>query len=248
MKNALSQLWQQAGTRFNLLFAGGVVGIQATVIGLIRDVTENQAVSYTLAAVLLGALVLETVALFWKQRELRTMYAGIESSFMVFVLWFVHLIFGPIMIMLAFTALGYENPVEGVLPMTLIFGIVIRDIAILMMFMALEPLPKEADLIKIKKRGKIADALFIVFALLSYFFLWDGLVAASEHGFAGRPFLSTIGELIAAIIVFGFFFLGSRIGPFIEESYAIQAGKKEFGMIFTIVLAGAAAIVPLYFI
>lgn len=243
LTSTLGTLWKQAGTRFNLLFAGSVFGIQAAAVGTLNDVLHNDSVSRTLGALLIIGLVVETVALYWKWKEMRMNYAGAESSGFVFAVWFTHLVLGPILWMLALTAFGidFETSTIGIIG---IFAIVIRDLALLMFFMGLDPLPKEAHIPKIRFKGKLADVMLLSFSITAYLLIWEGMLG--DMTFHGQRFLVTIPELIAAIMLFFFFYLSTRMGHFIEESYAISAGKKETGLIITTIIAGVAAILPLY--
>ena len=242
--STLNQIWHQAGTRFNLIFAGSVFGIQAAALGTLHDVLHNDAVSFTLGVLLVIGLFVETVALYWKWKEMRMNYPGVESSGVVFIVWFTHLVLGPILWMLALDAFGLDLE-SSAIGMIGIVAIVIRDLALFMFFMGLDPLPKDADIPKIRFKGKIADVMLVVFSITAYFLIWEGMLG--DMTFRGQRFLATLGELIAAIMLFFFFYLSTRMGHFIEESYAIEAGKKETGLIITTALAGLAAIVPLYF-
>lgn len=239
-----TRLWQQEGTRFNTLFSVFVVCIHIFLMNSATGVIQHNTVSYIWGVFIVMLLVIETLAIYWKHQELRIDYHGVEPNGFIYLLWFLHLCIGPALVIFAGASFGldFDNSIllQSVMPI-----FVIRELWILAMILLLHSLPEKTNIQLLRKRGQLANHLLLLFAVSTYFIFWEVLLDQSI--FIGKPILSIVVYTIAVLILFIIFFLGTRMMIFVQESYAIAAGKKEYGLIWTIFIAACASIIPLYF-
>lgn len=240
------------GLLFNLLFAGAAVILHFWALPRAVETLEFTTLRHVLGAGILIGLALEPFALRVKFREtLRDIHGGIlgdrdedagpRSLGLVFA-WFVHLVVGAILLLLALQALGFGPRTYPLLFVGAATILVLREMYIL----GLIVVPPNRDRRTSSWRIIASDLVLLGLAGLAYSASWT-MIAGRLARLAGEGIGALITEIVLAAGLFLLFLIAMRFGFLVEEGIASRNRAMRYAVRLSLLAALAAALLPYYF-
>jgi len=239
------------GLLFNLLFAGIAVALHFWALPRAVETLDYGTLRYVLGFGILIGLMLEPFALRVKFREtLRDIHGGIlgdrdedagPRSLGLVLAWFIHLVVGAILLLLAMQALGFGPRSYPMLFVGAATVLVLREMYIL----GLIVVPPDRDRRTSGWRIFASDLVLLGLAGLGYSAGWT-VIAARVARAAGESWTSLISEGVIAAGLFALFLVAMRFGFLVEEGIASRNRIMRYSVWLSIALAIAAAMLPYY--
>lgn len=239
------------GLLFNLTFAGIAVGLHFWGLPRAAEAMEFRTLRHLLGFGILIGLALEPFALRVKFREtLRDVHGGIlgdrdedagPRSLGLVLAWFVHLVVGAILLLLALQALGFgprSYPLLFVFAATLL---VLRQMYILGLIIV----PPDRDRRTSGWRIFASDLVLLGLAAAAYSAGWTVIVARLGR-LAGEGLVGMITEGALAAGLFALMLVAMRFGFLVEEGIACRNRIMRYSVWLSILAALAAAMLPYY--
>jgi hypothetical protein len=240
------------GLLFNLLFAGAAVSLHFWGLPSAAETLEFATLRHVLGVGILIGLALEPFALRVKFREtLRDVHGGIlgdrdedagPRSLGLVLAWFIHLVVGAILLLLAMQALGFGPRTYPLLFVGAATILVLREMYIL----GLIVVPPDRDRRTSGWRILASDLVLLGLAAFAYSASWTVIVGRSER-LAGESLGELVWELIVAALLFALFLVAMRFGFLVEEAIACRNRAMRFSVGLSILVAIGAAMLP-YFV
>jgi len=239
------------GLLFNLLFAGAAVGLHFWGLPRAVETLDYGTLRHVLGVGILVGLMLEPFALRVKFREtLRDIHGGIlgdrdedtgPRSLGLVLAWFIHLVVGAIMLLLAMQALGFGPRTYPLLFVGAATVLVLREMYIL----GLIVVPPDRDRRTSGWRIFASDLVLLGLAGLAYSASWT-VIASRVARSAADDWTALIWEGVVATGLFGLFLVAMRFGFLVEEGIAARNRIMRYSVWLSIVVALAAAMLPYY--
>jgi hypothetical protein len=239
------------GLLFNLLFAGAVVALHFWGLPRAIETLEFRTLRHLLGFGILVGLALEPFALRAKFREtLRDIHGGVlgdrddeagpRSLGLVFA-WFIHLVIGAVLLLLAMQALGFGPRTYPFLFVGAATILVLREMYILGLIIV----PPDRDRRSSGWRIVLSDAVLLALAAVAYSAAWTVVVARLGR-IAGDDFGGYAIEALVAVALFALLLVAMRFGFLVEEGIATRNRAARYAVRASFVLALAAAMLPYY--
>jgi hypothetical protein len=239
------------GLLFNLLFAVIAAGLHFWGLPRAAETLELPTLRHVLGVGILICLALEPFALRVKFREtLRNVHGGIlgdrdadtgPRSLGLVLAWFLHLIAGALILLLAMRALGFGPRSYPLLFVGAATILVLREMYIL----GLIVVPPDRDRRTSGWRIVASDLVLLGLATLAYSGAWiiidGGLIELSARGIG-----ATITQAAIAAALFAIGLVAMRFGFLVEEGIACRNRVMRYSVRISIVIAIAAAMLPYY--
>jgi hypothetical protein len=239
------------GLLFNLLFAAAAVSLHLWGLPRALEAIDYRTLHRALGIGILIGLILEPFALRIKFREtLRDVHggalgdrdadAGPRSLGMVFA-WFIHLIVGAILLLLALQSLDFgprSYPFLFVVAATLL---VLREMYILGLIIV----PPDRDRHTSGWRIVASDLMLLALAAVAY--SAGRTVIMNRMKQMPDDWVGRIPDAAVAALLFGLLLLAMRFGFLVEEGVACRNRFVRFAVWLSVLVALAAALVPYYY-
>ncbi len=240
------------GLLFNLLFAGAAAGLHFWGLPAAVETLDFATLRHVLGIGILVGLALEPFALRVKFREtLRDIHGGIlgdrdedagpRSLGLVFA-WFIHLVVGAVLLLLAMQALGFGPRSYPLLFVGAATILVLREMYIL----GLIVVPPDRDRRTTGWRIFASDIVLLGLAALAYGASWTVIVGRIAR-LAGEGLGAVIAEGIVAAGLFVLLLVAMRFGFLVEEGIASRNRVMRYSVWLSTAIAVAAAMLPYYF-
>jgi hypothetical protein len=240
------------GLLFNLLFAGIAAGLHFWGLPKAAEALEYTTLRHLLGFGILLGLALEPFALRVKFREtLRDVHGGVlgdrdedagpRSLGLVFA-WFIHLVVGSLVLLLALRALGFGPRTYPLLSIGAATILVLREMYIL----GLIVVPPDRDRRTSGWRILASDFILLGLAALAYSASWT-IILDRVAGLAAEGIIAWIVEGAIAAGLFALFLVAMRFGFLVEEGIAKRNPVMRISVWVSILVAIAAAMLPYYF-
>lgn len=240
------------GLLFNLLFAGAAVGLHFWGLPKAVETLDYGTLRHVLGFGILIGLALEPFALRVKFREtLRDVHGGVlgdrdedagPRSLGLVLAWFIHLVVGAILLLLAMQALGFGPRTYPLLFVGAATILVLREMYIL----GLIVVPPDRDRRTSGWRIFASDIVLLGLAGLAYSASWTVIVARVAR-LAGEGLAAWITEVAIAAGLFALLLVAMRFGFLVEEGIASRNRAMRYSVWLSILVAIAAALLPYYF-
>jgi hypothetical protein len=155
--------------------------------------------------------------------------------------WFIHLVVGAILLLLAMQALGFGPRTYPLLFVGAATVLVLREMYIL----GLIVVPPDRDRRTSGWRIVASDIVLLGLAGLAYSASWTVIAGRTER-LASEGWSVIFWEGVAAIGLFGLFLVAMRFGFLVEEGIACRNRAMRYSVWLSIVVAIAAAMLPYY--
>ena len=240
------------GLLFNLLFAGAAVALHFWGLPQAAETLDFATLRHFLGVGILLGLALEPFALRVKFREtLRDVHGGIlgdrdedagpRSLGLVFA-WFIHLVVGAILLLLAMQALGFGPRTYPFLFVGAATILVLREMYIL----GLIVVPPDRDRRTSGWRIFASNLVLLGLAALAYSASWT-VISGRVTRLAAEGFGALIWEFVVAAGLFALLLVAMRFGFLVEEGIACRNRAMRYSVWLSILIAIAAAMLPYYF-
>ncbi len=240
------------GLLFNLLFAGAAVGLHFWGLPSAAEELEFSTLRHLLGFGILIGLALEPFALRVKFREtLRDVHGGVlgdrdeeagPRSLGLVLAWFIHLIVGAILLLLAMQALGFGPRTYPLLFVGAATILVLREMYILGLIIV----PPDRDRRTSGWRIFASDVVLLGLAAVAYSASWT-VITGRVARLAGEGLGAYITEYLFAAGLFGLLLVAMRFGFLVEEGIAKRNRLLRIAIWLSILAAIAAAMLPYYF-
>jgi hypothetical protein len=240
------------GLLFNLLFAGIAAGLHFWGLPKAAEALEYTTLRHLLGFGILLGLALEPFALRVKFREtLRDVHGGVlgdrdedagPRSLGLVLAWFIHLVVGAILLLLAMQALGFGPRTYPLLFVGAATILVLREMYIL----GLIVVPPDRDRRTSGWRIFASDLVLLGLAALAYSASWTVILRRSAQ-LEGESIFAAITEGAIAAGLFALFLVAMRFGFLVEEGIAKRNRVMRISVWISILVAIAAAMLPYYF-
>ncbi|HEY7609493.1 MAG TPA: hypothetical protein VIF14_09700 [Alphaproteobacteria bacterium] len=240
------------GLLFNLVFAGIAAGLHFWGLPAAAEALEYTTLRHLLGFGILLGLALEPFALRVKFREtLRDVHGGVlgdrdedagPRSLGMVLAWFVHLIVGSILLLLAMQALGFGPRTYPLLFVGAATVLVLREMYIL----GLIVVPPDRDRRTSGWRIFASDLVLLGLAALAYSASWTVIIARIAR-LAGEGIFAAVTEAAIAAGLFALMLVALRFGFLVEEGIAMRNRAMRVSVWISLLLAIAAAMLPYYF-
>jgi hypothetical protein len=240
------------GLLFNVLFAGAAVGLHFWGLPSAAETLEFTTLRHLLGFGILIGLALEPFALRVKFREtLRDVHGGVlgdrdedagPRSLGLVLAWFVHLIVGAILLLLAMQALGFGPRTYPFLFVGAATILVLREMYIL----GLIVVPPDRDRRTSGWRIFASNLVLLGLAAAAYSASWTVIVGRVAR-LDGEGLGALITEGLVAAGLFLLLLIAMRFGFLVEEGIAARNKAMRLAVWLSILAAIAAAMLPYYF-
>jgi hypothetical protein len=240
------------GLLFNLVFAAAAVGLHFWGLPSAAEAFEFTTLRHLLGIGILIGLALEPFALRVKFREtLRDVHGGVlgdrdedagPRSLGLVLAWFIHLIVGAILLLLAMQALGFGPRTYPLLFVGAATILVLREMYILGLIIV----PPDRDRHTSGWRIFASNLVLLGLAAAAYSASWTVIMARAAR-LAGEGLSAIITEGLVAALLFLLFLVAMRFGFLVEEGIAARNRAMRYSVWLSIVAALAAAMLPYYF-
>jgi hypothetical protein len=239
------------GLLFNVLFAGAAVGLHFWGLPAAAEMLDFSTLRHLLGFGILIGLALEPFALRVKFREtLRDVHGGVlgdrdedtgpRSLGLVFA-WFIHLVVGAILLLLAMQALGFGPRTYPLLFVGAATILVLREMYILGLIIV----PPDRDRRTSGWRIFASDLVLLGLAGVAYSASWTVIMARVAR-LAGEGVGAYITEYLFAAVLFALLLVAMRFGFLVEEGIAKRNRLLRAAIWLSILAAIAAAMLPYY--
>lgn len=239
------------GLLFNVFFAGAATVLHFWGLPRAVETLEFTTLRYVLGFGILLGLALEPFALRVKFREtLRDIHGGIlgdrdedagPRSLGLVLAWFIHLVVGAILLLLAMQALGFGPRTYPFLFVGAATILVLREMYILGLIIV----PPDRDRRTSGWRILASDLVLLGLAALAYSASWTVIVARLTR-LAAEGLGSLITEIVLAAFLFLLFLTAMRFGFLVEEGIASRNRTMRYAVRLSLLAALAAAMLPYY--
>ncbi len=239
------------GLLFNLLFAATAVLLHFWGLPRAVETLEFTTLRHALGVGILLGLALEPFALRVKFREtLRDVHGGIlgdrdddagPRSLGLVLAWFIHLVVGAILLLLAMQALGFGPRTYPFLFVGAATILVLREMYIL----GLIVVPPDRDRRTSGWRILASDLVLLGLAALAYSASWT-VIAGRLARLAGDGIGAFVTEIVIAAGLFLLFLVAMRFGFLVEEAIASRNRAMRTAVWLSLLVAIAAALLPYY--
>jgi hypothetical protein len=239
------------GLLFNLIFAGAAVTLHLWGLPRAAETLDFATLRHVLGLGILIGLALEPFALRVKFREtLRDIHGGIlgdrdedagPRSLGLVLAWFVHLVVGAVLLLLAMQALGFGPRTYPLLFVGAATILVLREMYIL----GLIVVPPDRDRGTSAWRIIASDLVLLWLAAVAYSAGWTVIVGRLAR-LAGEGLGAMIAEALVAAGLFALLLAAMRLGFLVEEGIAKRNPVVRYAVWASIVAAVAAAMLPYY--
>jgi len=240
------------GLLFNLLFASAVVALHFWGLPQAAETLDFRSLRHLLGVGILIGLVLEPFALRVKFREtLRDVHGGVlgdrdedagPRSLGLVLAWFIHLVVGSILLLLAIQALGFGPRTYPLLFVGAATILVLREMYILGLIIV----PPDRDRLTSFWRILGSDLVLLGLAGAAYSAAWTVIVARLGRN-AGEGIMAAITEAAVAAGLFALMLVAMRFGFLVEEGIAVRNRSTRHAVRVSFLVALAAAMLPYYF-
>jgi hypothetical protein len=239
------------GLLFNLLFAGAAVSLHFWALPQALEALEFATLRQVLGFGILIGLALEPFALRVKFREtLRDVHGGIlgdrdedagPRSLGLVLAWFIHLVVGSILLLLAMQALGFGPRTYPLLFVGAATILVLREMYIL----GLIVVPPDRDRRTSGWRIFASDLVLLGLAALAYSASWT-VIGERVARLAGEGPGALVTEIAFAAGLFALFLVAMRFGFLVEEGIACRNRAMRYAVWLSLLIAIGAAMLPYY--
>lgn len=239
------------GLLFNLLFAGTAVALHFWGLPRAVETLDFGTLRHVLGFGILLGLALEPFALRVKFREtLRDVHGGIlgdrdedagPRSLGLVLAWFIHLVMGAVLLLLAMQALGFGPRTYPFLFVGAATILVLREMYIL----GLIVVPPDRDRRTSGWRILASDLVLLGLAALAYSASWT-VIAGRVTRLSAEGFGALIWEGVIAAGLFLLLLVAMRFGFLVEEGIASRNRAMRYSVRLSLLIAIAAAMLPYY--
>ncbi len=239
------------GLLFNVLFAGAAVALHFWGLPRAAESLEFSTLRHLLGFGILIGLALEPFALRVKFREtLRDIHGGIlgdrdedagPRSLGLVLAWFIHLVVGSILLLLALQALGFGPRTYPFLFVGAATILVLREMYILGLIIV----PPDRDRRTSGWRILASDLVLLGLAGMAYSASWT-VIAGRLARLTGEGFTALISEIVLAAGLFLLFLVAMRFGFLVEEAIASRNRSMRYAVWLSLLVAIIAALLPYY--
>jgi hypothetical protein len=230
----------------NILFAFYILFFSSRLLGWSRDVVNTGESNWILGILIILALVVEPIALLYKEKRLKKKLAGEKIEIpggLAFSLWMAHCVLGILMTMTVLTAFGVSSENLSATGFIVILIAVARELFIGYFFFLSDVKPDSNSNNPVPEL--VLDIALFFFSCIAYTSTW-GIVSQNADPLNEQNIALTLLNVACAFILFLIFFLPARMFYFIEE-YLLARNKKELTTIaLSVLLAGACALSGLF--